>query len=80
MKLGTLRKQASASTRYRNHRMKWGSPYGRANGPLSQNGECRDCGAYCWLVESPAPNGIGVSGLAVAVNCQKPIIEKPAHP
>lgn len=70
MKLSTLKKQAQQSTRYRGHRMRWGMPYGRADGPKSQNGECRDCGAHCWLVERPAPNGIGVSGLAVAVNCK----------
>jgi hypothetical protein len=56
--------------------MKWGNPFGRANGPMSQNGQCRDCGAHCWLAEDPAPNGISVSGLAVAVSCEKPIARK----
>lgn len=70
MKLSTLRKQAQQSTRARGHRMTWGQPYGPAGGPKSQHGCCRHCRAYAWLAERPAPNGIGVSGLAVAVNCK----------
>lgn len=76
MKLSTLRKQASSTTVFRGHRMKWGNPFGRANGPMSQHGECRDCGAHCWLAEAPAPNGIDISGLAVAVSCEKPVTRK----
>lgn len=76
MKLSTLRKQASLSTVYRGHRMRYGEPYGREGGPMSQNGECRDCGCHVWLVEDPAPNSLRISGTAVALNCQKPILEK----
>lgn len=71
MKLSTLRRLAQATTRARGHRMRWGTPYGRAAGPKSQNGQCRDCGAYAWLMERVEPNQIGVSGLAVAVGCRE---------
>jgi hypothetical protein len=67
MKLSTLKKQAQGATTWRGHRIVWGQAYGRANGPQSLNGQCRKCGAYVFLVEHP--NSIGVSGLAVAVNC-----------
>ncbi len=70
MRLSTLRKSAQQSTKWRGHRMTWGSPYGRAGGPKSQNGQCRDCGAYVFVHERPAPNDIAVGGLAVAVNCR----------
>lgn len=70
MKLSTLKKQAQRVTKARGHRMKWGEVYGRANGPKGQNGECKKCGSHCWILEAPAPNGISISGLAVAVNCQ----------
>lgn len=70
MKINTLKKQAQNSTKRRGHSMKWGEVFGRANGPKSQNGQCRNCGAYCFLSENPAPNGRGVSGLAVAFDCK----------
>lgn len=69
MRLSTLKKSAQASARYRGHSLKWGQVYGRADGPKAQNAECRKCKAYVFVQESPAPNSIGVSGLAVAVNC-----------
>lgn len=71
MKLSTLKRMAQQTTKARGHRMSWGQVFGRAAGPYSQNGECRDCGAHVWLSEVSSPNGIGVSGLAVAVNCTK---------
>jgi hypothetical protein len=70
MKLSTLKKQAQCVTKSRGHSIKWGETFGRSDGPKSQNGKCKHCGAYVFLAESPAPNGIGVGGLAVAVNCQ----------
>lgn len=70
-KLSTLQKRAQESTRCRGHRMKWGEAYGRADGPKSRNGKCRDCGAYVWLVEQPTPYAANISGLAVAVNCER---------
>ncbi len=70
MKLSTLKKQAQQTTKRRGHKMTWGQPYGNATTQVfSQNGECRICHAHCWLNTHPAPNQIGVSGLAVAVNC-----------
>ena len=71
MRLSTLKKLTQHSTRARGHRMTWGQVYGRAGGPQSVNGQCRDCGAYAWVQERPAPNSTGVSGLAVAVTCRE---------
>jgi hypothetical protein len=71
MKLSTLIKSAQRSTASRGHRMKWGSVYGRADGPKSRNAECRKCGAFVTVHESPAPNQIDIGGEAVAVNCPR---------
>ncbi len=68
-RLNTLKRYAQGATAYRGHRMRWGQVYGRADGPKAVNGKCRTCGAYVWVQEAPAPNGIGVSGLAVAMTC-----------
>lgn len=70
VRLSTLKRRAQAATKYRGHRMRWGVVYGRANGPKSQHGQCRDCGASVSVHERPAPNDIDVGGLAVAVNCK----------
>ena len=64
MKLSTLKKRAQSSTKRRGHRMQW-----NIASKTFGSGRCRDCGAACWLETKPAPNGIDISGLAVAVNC-----------
>lgn len=70
MTLSTLRKKAQATTVKRGHKMKWGQPFGNATTQTyGQHGECRICKAHCWLDTHPAPNSTGISGLAVAVNC-----------
>lgn len=70
MKLSTLKKKAQRSTKCRGHKMKWGEPFGNATTQrFGQHGECRKCKALCFLDTHPAPNSIGISGLAVAVNC-----------
>lgn len=69
--LNYLRKLAQATTSFRGHRMKWGSPFGKAGGPFSQFGRCKKCGKETLLTESPAPNEIDISGEAVALNCDR---------
>jgi hypothetical protein len=76
--LSTLRKKASASTSARGHRLKWGAPYGRPAVPhlgaphenFSQTGRCK-CGMEVTINQCPAPNGIGIGGEAVALNCTR---------
>ena len=70
MKLSTLKKSAAHSANYRGHSLKWGMVYGRADGPKSQNAECKNCKAHVFIHEQTEPNSIRVSGLAVAINCK----------
>jgi len=72
MKLSTLKKRAQQATAWRGHSMRWGEPFGNATKQaFGQHGYCRHCKAYVWLDTKPAPNSIGISGLAVAVNCKE---------
>ena len=51
--------------------MKWGQPFGNATTQVfGQHGECRDCKSLVYLDTHPAPNSIGISGTAVALNCK----------
>ena len=71
MKLSTLRKYAARSCNLRNHKMKWGNPFGSASGPFSQFGCCKYCKKEVLIRENPAPNDINIGGEAVALNCSR---------
>ena len=69
--LSTLKREAAEAARFRGHVLRWGADFqGRGAGRAS-TGSCR-CGAWASVEQTPAPNGIEVSGPAVAVSC-------PAH-
>lgn len=68
--LNTLKREAQRSTAFRGHTMRWGEPFGRADGPKSMIGRCQHCKAEVLLAQKPAPNGIEIGGNAVATNCE----------
>lgn len=68
--LDQLKREASRSANFRGHRLKWGNPFGRANGPKSCFARCRKCNMELLIIEQPAPNEINISGEAVALNCK----------
>jgi len=72
-----LRKSAKASANWRGHKLDQFKHYPkRYNGQKLKGQEravaiCTVCGAYACYDTNPAPNGIDVSGDAVAINCPR---------
>lgn len=66
--LGRLRKQAEKSCNFRNHLMGWDTPRFYEN-RITQVGHCLHCGKEAILDTNPPPNGIDISGEAVALGC-----------
>lgn len=67
MKINTIKRQISKAANARGHRLNWGVPFGRANGPFSVCCTCRKCGKEGQAIESPAPNQINASGEVLAL-------------
>lgn len=69
MKLNTLKRGISKTANARGHRLSWGAPFGRSNGPWGVACKCRKCGMEGLAMENPAPNQINQSGEVLALNC-----------
>ena len=67
--MNRLRREAREACKWREHDM---APF-KANGnwrPYSaQTSTCRKCGKSVSVDAYPAPNGVGIGGEAVALNC-----------
>jgi hypothetical protein len=62
-----LHRSARESTKARGHkRIAWDKPYNQGK---AQDGTCLDCLMWVRLDTAPMPNGIDISGSAVALNC-----------
>ena len=59
-KLQRLKKDATASAKFRGHNLKW-------SGTL---GTCKTCDKWVQVMVKPLPNDIEVGGTAVALNCE----------
>ncbi|KKN56253.1 hypothetical protein LCGC14_0573980 [marine sediment metagenome] len=64
-KIERLRREALESCNFRGHRMKSFSRKYRH----WWDSECKDCGMGVYIVDDPPPNGIAISGEAVALPC-----------
>ena len=66
--IATLKRSASEATKWRGHRMgRWVDTISAHKSASLR--ECLDCGAYVMVDTRPMPNGIGIGGSAVAINC-----------
>ena len=62
--ISTLKREAGRAARQRGHAIRW---FRALTGATWQGGGCR-CGAYIHVEQMPAPNGVEISGDAVAVD------------
>ena len=67
--LKELRDDATITCKLRGHRMIWNGTDFKKKGRTTQSGICHDCLKSVYLDTMPPPNGIDVSGEAVALNC-----------
>lgn len=69
--LSLLRLEAEkCGTELRGHKIIWSEPfYHRWSNANLQDGKCQYCGMEVQLNDHPRPNGIDISGEAVALNC-----------
>jgi hypothetical protein len=65
LKIERLRIEALESCKFRGHKMK---PFSRKYRHW-WNSECKVCGKGVTVNDNPAPNGIDISGEAVALHC-----------
>lgn len=74
-KMERLAKQGRKAAKQRNHRMKPLRLLEKTPGKQIASGFCRGCGKELYILESPAPNEIDISGEAVAMECgQRPVM------
>lgn len=66
-KIEKLKASALESAKWRGHRMTNFS----MNSPTSGHAFCLECPAMAFVDSKPGPNGIDVSGEAVAINCKR---------
>lgn len=70
MTIYELRESAEKGATWRGHKIKWGYPIHYSNvARVVQFGVCRNCKMEVMLDTKPPPNGIEISGEAVALNC-----------
>lgn len=68
MDLLELRQQAEESAKQRGHSLrKWATIHGEIRSVA--NSQCEFCGAWVQCNTKPLPNGIDISGPAVATQC-----------
>jgi len=65
-KLERLRKEALESCKFRGHKMR---PFDRTSRHWWYS-ECHICGKHVLVNDNPTPNGIEISGEAVALSCK----------
>lgn len=69
------RRAESSAVSFRGHRL----GYWRNVGNTSAFATCLDCGASAHVCTNPPPNGIDISGSAVALNCTATATANPAE-
>jgi hypothetical protein len=66
--LSTLKREASKTTSWRGHRLRWGEPFGNGSTNIySQTGTCQNCKMTATLSMNGKPD---IYGDAVALNCE----------
>ncbi len=68
--MSKLRKEAESACKFRGHRMtNWGFTIKAGGSGIRGGATCKNCGRGVQYDTNPPPNGIEISGEAVAVNC-----------
>ncbi len=67
-RLNRLREEADTGARWRGHELRWSKPAG-SYARQTQVGTCINCGREAFVDTLPPPNGIDISGEAVALSC-----------
>lgn len=67
-----LKREATATAKFRGHKLNWKEPFRYQSGRLLQDAKCQVCGAWVQVDTFPPPNGIDIAGDALVLHCPAP--------
>ena len=67
-KFDELKKSARETAKWRGHKL-WNYQFTVGDSGIKASYTCKICGKMVFIITNPAPNGIDISGEAIALNC-----------